>query len=248
MAEPVVLTSTESLIAFAEREYLSALTLHAAKPKPAAAGKTGRPPRTVQFTWRLDTPGAVVPYKVVAEGVRRWSLDGAHDDGELSWTADPAADAPIAIVMEVPGQLRLACERMTITRGRPTRKKQAVRPLSAYTYVTVDGVGTPSLDVLTRALSDEPDVALFTGAAPATDPLASGAHILRRESREVARVFFSAARAGGWLSIGRGDGATDDEWRRCLHAPRALPSAQVAGPWEFFGSAAEWLALLARLP
>ena len=206
-------TSGAAFGAWMEDEYLSALTIADLAPEPSAAT-----PDVVRFTWWHDAPGTRTPFRLVARGVRRWALEGARDGQEITVLPFDAGAPGVELAMEVPGRLVLACDALTITRGRSVKKALPRRPFTDYAHFSVAGAASVDAGVLCAALSDEPSATL--GGA---GDLAMGPHTLRVDGRTIANVFCNPAPR--WLSIARAD-ATDAEWHRC----QALLPGTSAGP------------------
>lgn len=234
----VELSTTEEVVAWMEREYLSELTLGDLEPSPGP-----RPPQSIRFTWWLHAGGARTPYRLEARGVDRWSLEGELDEQAISIAPLSGGTTPIALEMVAGGRLTLACRTLRVARGRPVREARAARPFTDYAYFTLDGVGEPSPGALARGLSDAPGVTLRARGEPVTGALVEGGMDVALGSRVVAAVFFARRRDGGWLSIARKD-ASDDEWHRCQALPHHLAAARVRSAWEFDGDSAQWLALV----
>lgn len=239
--------TTRDLVAWMQSEYLSELTLEDLDPVPAG----GPVPATVRFKWLLHGTGAgkVVPYEVVAEEVQAWTLEGARDNQAVSIVAGEGPG--VHLVLEVPGVLTLRCGRLSVAR-RPARKKPVpARPHTAYTYYVVSIEREHSVaDVLAALGAPEGAELVSPGPIVASDPIrhrAPSFFELRAGGCTWLKVFniTPAGAAGFSLSVAR-EGATDQQWRRAQELPRLLGPAQVQSAWEFFGTDAEWSAMLAR--
>lgn len=239
--------TTDQVVAWMENEYLSELTLEGLDPAPAE----GVTPPAVRFSWALHGTGAgrVVPYAVVAEGVRAWMLDGPRDDAAISVTANEGPG--VRLVFGVPGTLTLECDRLTVTRGRTRKKPPPPRPHTDYAYFVVTSERAATVGDVLAALGAPEGVEVVSPLPVDPDarivPRGPGTFELREGGRAWIKVYnMTAANVAGFsLSVSRA-GATDAEWRRAQDLPRLLGPARVASAWEFFGTDAEWSAMLAR--
>jgi hypothetical protein len=110
------LTTNAALLRFAEDEYLSELMLR------AMTRPTARCPKQVTFEWgQVLDEGTFQSYMATAEGVTRWSIDGAWDKTAVVELEFPNRKRGILLAQYVPGRLELACAKLTIERGKTKR-------------------------------------------------------------------------------------------------------------------------------
>lgn len=146
----------EGLRAWLEEEYLSEVLLRAMKPKPSKRAPQGG---TVELEWGLVVgERRLQSYQLRAQGVSRWTLEGAWEKNALVELEVPPGEG-LVLVQNVPGRLVLAAQRLEIARGPERRWTPPPRP--SPTEFLVWGEREVSLEELLCWLSPPPGMRLY---------------------------------------------------------------------------------------
>lgn len=244
------------LIDWMQNEYLTQLLVRRMRPKPGRKLPRGE----VTIEWGERSNDSLQLYRLRAEKVTRWSLEGEWNENEpVEWVVDPPTDAPIALHMKVPGLLVLECGQLTVEPGKVVRYRDptpvAPDPTTflvwgprELTWNAVLGWIEPPAGVRlyeqmpgdkgNRLLSDEELAALIKAPCTGMYRLQAGADAERPWLWVQWGLCITVV--GHYLSLQRGalDGAA---WARALRLPRHLDPCTV-----FSGTvrcdAEEWLA------
>jgi len=250
-----VCMTAESLLSFLEEEYLSEVMLRNMRPRP---GPTLPPGGRVDFEWGLQiAEQRLAIYRVRAEGVTHWSLDGSWDRNSVvefeSITSAVDADG-ITLVQRVPGRLELTCAAVSVERG-PTRSFR-LPAVPSPTEMLVWGEREVAWSDLLTWLDAPASIRVFerdhvnsamSPVSQLTDPIKApcfGMYHLQRSPADQApwvsiHWMLAFPGAGHYFTLTRGS-ADDQAWDRMRRLPEKLGECNVLSGTVRAGSA-EWI-------